>query len=337
MRISRATVVLICLLTALPTTTSSAQTEVPNYNGKCHEIAKGYKCLYGPFSYEDTPIDPRTGERTGTLVWTGLVRPPDAAGYITSMRATLEDREGEFVPRHAVHLHHAVWLNTSKADMTCEEFPIIGDYLGYTPDRFFATGKERTKIGLPDGYGYHWDNEGPSAVPFLGPTWAMNTHLHWMHGDEPKEVYIRFNLQFTPEEEADGMTDVRPVWFDIDNCSDSEFDVPVPGVGYSPTWDYTMPLGGRFITLGGHLHDGGRRLKLENLTRKKTVYVSRARYRGDDPAMSGWDLRSMSAYSRSAGIRVAAGDKMRLTAVYSDARKWHGVMGIMIGALVVEP
>lgn len=327
MRISRAFIALSFILTALPATSSAQQ--VPPYNGECIPIAKGYKCLYGPFSYDDA-------NEAGTLIFTGLVRPPDAAGYITSMRATLEDGDGEFVPRHAVHLHHAVWLNTSKSDMTCEEFPIVGDYLGYTPDRFFATGKERTRIQLPNGYGYFWDNEGPSTVPVLGPTWAMNTHLHWMHGDEPKEVYIRLNLQFTPEEEADGMTDVRPVWFDIDNCSDSEFDVPDGEGGYRPTWDYTMPLGGRFVTLGGHLHDGGRRLKLENLTRKEMVYASRAKYRGSDPAKSGWDLRTMSVYSKAEGIPVAAGDKMRLTAVYDDARKWKGVMGIMIGALVVE-
>lgn len=330
MRISRASLVLVFLLTALPATTSSAQTQVPGYNGKCFEIAKGYKCLYGPFSYDDA-------NAAGDLMFTGLVRPPNAAGYITSMRATLEDGEGEFVPRHAVHLHHAVWLNLSKADMTCEEFPIIGDYLPYTPDRFFATGKERTKIGLPADYGYYWDNDGPAALPFLGPTWAMNTHLQWMHGGTPKEVYIRFNLQFTPEDEAEGMTDVRPVWFDIDNCSDSEFDVPAEEGGYRPTWDYTMPLGGRFVTLGGHLHDGGRRLKLENLTRDETVYVSRAGYGANDPAKAGWDLRKMTAYSAHPGIDVAAGDVLRLTAVYDNAKSWKDVMGIMIGALVVEP
>jgi hypothetical protein len=165
----------------------------------------------------------------------------------------------------------------------------------------------------------------------------MNTHLHWMHGDEPREVYIRFNLQFTPEDEAEGMTDVRPVWFDIDNCSDSEFDVPAEEGGYRPTWDYTMPVGGRFVTLGGHLHDGGRRLELDNLTRGETVYVSRAKYGANDPAKAGWDLRKMTAYSADPGIDVAAGDVLRLTAVYDNARKWKDVMGIMIGALVVEP
>jgi hypothetical protein len=330
MRISRASLVLVFLLTALPATTSSAQIQAPPINGECIEIAKGYKCFYGPFKYSDA--------KDGTLNFSGFVRPPDASGYITSMRAALEDADGGFVPRHAVHLHHAVWLNTRKPDMTCDNF-IAPDLLPYLPDRFFATGKERTKIELPDGYGYHWDNQKIDGYPFLAPTWYMNTHLHWMHGDEPEEVYIRLNLGFTHDDEADGVTDVRPVWFDVDNCSDSEFDVPGPkdpGNNYKRTWDWTMPEGGRFVTLGGHLHDGGRRLKLFNRTTKEMVYVSRAKYTSKNPADSGWDLRKMSVYSADPGIDVVAGDVLRLTAVYDHSRAWKDVMGIMIGALVVE-
>lgn len=333
MRISRASLVLVFLLTALPATTSSAQVpELPPINGTCTETVKGYRCLYGPFSSADAD--------DGALVFTGLVRPPGASGYITSMRATLVDTYGDFVPRHAVHLHHAVWLNTRKPDMTCPEFPLVGDLLDYTPDRFFATGKERTKIQMPSGYGYHWDNRAPDAYPGVPPLWAMNTHLHWMHGTHPAQVYIRLNLGFTPDEEAEGMTDVRPVWFDVDNCSDSEFDVPGPkdpGNNYKLTWDWTMPEGGRFVTLGGHLHDGGRRLALFNRTTDEMVYVSRATYGTKNPADSSWDLRKMSAYSADPGIDVAAGDTLRLTAVYDHSKNWKDVMGIMIGALVVEP
>ena len=331
MRISRAVIALTFLLTALPATTASAQS-VPEVNGDCTKIAKGYRCLYGPFSFPGKDSD-------GALVFTGLVRPPGEAGYITSMRATLEDKKGGFVARHAVHLHHAVWLNTRKEDMTCPDFPIAGEYLDYTPDRFFATGKERTRTEFPEGYGYHWDNQPLDQYAFMGPLWAMNTHLHWMHGGYPKEVYIRLHLGFTPDDEATGMTDVRPVWFDVDNCSDSEFDVPGPKDpqnDYELTWDYTMPQGGEFIAMGGHLHDGGRTLELKNLTTDEMVYVSSAVYGSKNPANSDWDLRKMTSYSRLPGVDVTAGDALRLTAVYDHSRNWTDVMGIMIGALVVD-
>lgn len=336
MRTSRAVIALTFLFTALPATTSSAQIALPEVNGECTAVAKGYRCLYGPFSFKDTPIDPETGKRSGTLVFSGLVVPPDAPGYITSLRATLEDKNRGFVPRHAVHLHHAVWLNTRKEDMTCPNF-IAPDLLDYLPDRFFATGKERTRVEFPDGYGYHWDNQPLDGyASIMGPLWFMNTHLHWMHGGYPKEVYIRLHLGFTPDDEAAGMTDVRPVWFDVDNCSDSEFDVPDLQDDYSPSWDYTMPVGGEFITMGGHLHDGGRRIELFNKTTGEMVYVSRAVYGSKNPANSDWDLRKMTSYSQTPGIEVAVGNELRLTAFYDHSKNWTDVMGIMIGALVVD-
>jgi hypothetical protein len=97
-----------------------------------------------------------------------------------------------------------------------------------------------------------------------------------------------------------------------------------------------MPVGGEFITLGGHLHDGGRRLELFNQTTDEMVFVSHALYRGKHPADTDWDLRKMTSYSAAPGIDVAAGDELRLTAVYDHSQNWIAVMGIMIGALVVE-
>lgn len=292
---------------------------------ECKKRGDAYRCFFGPFSYEDA--EDHALEITGLTWGTGVIPEP---GYITTMRATLVDEHGDKVPRHAVHLHHAVWLNPNKPDMTCP------DLFGYEADRFFATGKERTKIEMPNGYGYYWD-----AEPLLGgPRWAMNTHLHWMHGEDyAPDVRIRFDLGFVPESKAAGLTDVVPVWFDIDNCSDSEWDVPGPpgGKRYKATWDYEMPQGGRFIVLGGHLHDGGIKLALRNRTKDKNIYVSEAVYRTKRPRMSNWDLREMTVYARASGKRVDEGDELRLTAVYDNKREWPEVMGIMIGAMVPDP
>ena len=146
-----------------------------------------------------------------------------------------------------------------------------------------------------------------------------------MHGGYPEEVYIRLHLGFTPDADAAGMTDVRPVWFEVDNCSDSEFDVPDLQDDYSPSWDYTMPEGGRFITMGGHLHDGGRRIELFNKTTGEMMYVSRAVYGSKNPANSDWDVRKMTSYSQTPGIEVAVGNELRLTAFYDHSKNWTDV------------
>jgi hypothetical protein len=240
------------------------------------------------------------------------------------MRATLVDTQGNAVARHAVHLHHAVWLNPARRDMTCTRLP----------DRFFASGKERTRISLPDGFGYHWSNdELPAPYSHLSHKWLLNYHLDAMHKGR-FDVYIRLDLDFTPGTEAPSMTDVTPVWMDVRNCTmTSEFNVPKEGGHngkYKTTWDLVMPDAGRFVAMAGHLHDGGLKLKLRNVTQKQTVFVSRPTYSTHDR----WDLRTMSSFSDSGGPRVGAGDRLRLIAVYDDSRTWKRVMGIMSGAFV---
>jgi hypothetical protein len=270
----------------------------------CHATKTGYTCFYGPI------VIPRGGSTEDYAVVDGL---PEA-GFITSARATLVRADGASVPRHAVHLHHAVWANLDAQDLTCPGWP----------DRFFATGQERTRIVMPAGYGYHID----------GGLLGLAYHLDSMHGRH--ELFLKLKLGFTPDAGGSNLTNIRPVWLDVDNCSDSEFDVPrnpAPG-RHREVWDWTMPLEGRFVALAGHLHDGGLRLVLRNATTATPMFTSRAVYEHR------WHLTAMTTYADAAGIPVAAGDVLELTAVYNDTRNgpgnlaWPDVMGIMVGAFV---
>jgi hypothetical protein len=259
--------------------------------------------LYGPL-----PV--RYGENEFAMA----VPAPPEAGYITSMRATVVDHNGDPMSHHMVHLHHAVWLDPTRQDMTCP---------GY-PDRFFASGKERTKLEFPPGYGYFWSNES---------FWVLIAHLDGMHRGMEHDAFVRLNMGFSTGPQGT-LTDVDPVWLDVRNCSDDPvFDV-AKGSGsrgrYRERWDYTMPEGGSFLTMGGHLHDGGMKLVLKNVTQGSEVFTSRATYgRESDP----WYLTSMSAFSADPGIEVSAGDLLRLVAVYDSTHSWHDVMGIMVGYL----
>ncbi len=192
---------------------------------------------------------------------------------------------------------------------------------------------------MPEGFGYYWDYQPPPQAPYYKPVWAMNTHLMWMHKGYSPDIYIRLNLGFTPDPVGDSLIDIVPVWFDIDNCGDSEWDVPgpkQPGKNYKATWEYTMPQGGQFIAMGGHLHDGGRQLGLFNVTRNEEVFTSKATYKGKTLSDAGFDLRKMSTFSGFPGVDVSEGDVLRLTAVYDHSKNWKDVMGIMIGALYVQ-
>ncbi len=254
------------------------------------------------------------------------VAAPSEAGYMTSGKAKLVDGDGHPIEHHMVHLHHAVWLNPYEQDMTCESYD-GGSFPGY--ERFFATGKEKTTFELPNGYGYLWDPQLSQPLTQSAPWWAFVAHLDGMHG--ASDVYIQFDLGFVPEAEAGNVIAIEPVWLDVRNCrSDPVYDVPRQRRLHQEHWTYTMPRGGRFVFLGGHLHDGGLRISLRNVTTGEHIYTSRARYGlKDEP----WYLTRMSTWSGTPGLDVSEGHKLRITATYDGTRTRKDVMGIMLGAL----
>jgi hypothetical protein len=282
----------------------------------CKETSAGYTCIYGPFK-----LDRKMN------VFTDLVDSIPEAGYITGARATLVDAQGDRVDHHMAHLHHAVWLNANKHDMTCPSYP----------DRFFATGKERTKTTLPEGYGYYWSNEVSQNFPQVGRNWVMNTHIDNMHGDvgHVMDVYIKLNLGFAPATESQ-LIDIQPAWFDIQNCTnDSEFTVPAGTGRFTTTWSYGLLQGGHFITMVGHLHDQGVKLILENDTQKTHIFTSRAKYElKSEPGY----LTGMTTFSGLPGFHVDPSDSMKLTAIYKKGpKRVPDAMGIMFGAFVPDP
>lgn len=302
------------------TASPSAQSRDKELEQGCYERDWGYRCFYGPIdvnfnSEQDVKLVPAIPE----------------AGYIASLYATLVDPYNVETDHHAAHLHHIVFGNPNREDLTCGDQPYFNQI-----DRFFAVGKERTPMQLPEGYGYRWDGQPWDAYPQAGPAWVLIHHIHSMIKKYKTQVFVRFDVGFVPEAEAAGMTDIVPVWLDVDNCSDSEFDVPkdggVDGV-YAEPWEYTMPMSGEFISFGGHLHDGGMKLRLDNVTTGAKVWVARPRYTKD----SNFEIRKIPGYSAYPGKHVTAGDQLRLTAYYDDSSAWDDVMGIMVGAFVPDP
>lgn len=287
----------------------------PSY---CLRDDGGYRCMIGPFDVD-------AGERIEMM--TGVAAPSEA-GYMTSAKARLVDGRGKAISHHAVHLHHAVWLNPYEDDMTCDSYD--GGFPDY--ERFFATGKELTRVKLPKGYGYHWDPQVSQPFTQSAPWWALVVHLDGMHG--ASDVWIEVNMGFVPDSEAAGMVAVEPVWLDVRNCSSEPVYTVDNGSGkggvHKERWTYTMPRGGRFVFLGGHLHDGGLRIGLDNATTGEHIYTSRARYGVEDETRF---LTAMTTWSGGAGIAVSKGDRLRLTAVYDSTRTWKDVMGIMVGTL----
>ena len=169
-------------------------------------------------------------------------------------------------------LHHVVNVNFSKPDPICapsgdgDLINLLGAFEGGN-ERWFASGNERTIMDLPDGYGM------PVSA---SDDWGLIMHLMNMT-DEHKMMSFEFTFDWVES----GVAPVTPLWWDIDQCGDSEVNLPA---GYSDTqWDWTSPMSGEIVTLAGHIHNHGISMAARNATSGETICTSLAGYGVDSP------------------------------------------------------
>jgi hypothetical protein len=166
-------------------------------------------------------------------------------------------------------LHHMVLLSRARSDKTCPSnlfgAPIqqLGALLGGN-ERVFASGNERTIMNIRQtgDYGYGVNS---------GDKWYLITDLMNM-SDTSKTIYLEFKFTYT----YNTITSAKPLWFDIDNCQDSELSM---GPGYSDTHkDWTSTVSGTFIAAGGHGHGEAISTSLQNVSKGTYVCTSIAGY-----------------------------------------------------------
>ena len=228
--------------------------------------------------------------------------------YLVGMEPDLVYGDGSRATHETgAHLHHVVFYNESAADATC----------GGWPERFFASGDERTPLAVPKGYGYQVGS---------GASWSLLTHLMNTLPDQSQQFYVQVRFYYVPAPPA--VEPVRPVWLDIDNCGDSEYTIPA---GYSDTHrDFTVPasLAGNVVAIGGHLHNDGVRIVATNETAGDTICTSRASYgsHGGEVMLDG-----MGTCAGDPLAHISTGDVIRLHSQYDSLTVQNDVMGIMFG------
>lgn len=267
---------------------------------------------YGPYT-----IPAASGGEPGMLenqleLWTSK---PCTNCHVTSMTPNLVYTDGTTanVDTGAM-LHHVVLASQFRSDPTCS-----GDWLGLAGERFFASGNERTEIGLPSGYGYriNWYDQWNLIYDLMNMT------------SQAKTVYVE--VTFTHRSASADLEPVRPVWLDIDQCGDSKYSIPA---GPSDShWDWNVNVPGEIVAIGGHVHDEGIRIEATNESTGESICDSVAAY-GETPEyidMMGRErLSSMSRCIEDPVATVASGQTVRVHSVYDASEPHDDVMGIMI-------
>jgi plastocyanin len=253
-----------------------------------------------------------------------LVPSPALDGYVTAITADVVDENGASVPITNVMLHHVVFAKLGAQDATCSRFTNYdGSPLSFPVERFYGEGEERAKLDLPAGYGY--PNKGSDR-------WGL-VYMLMNHKPVARTVFVQYRVRYAT---GDTLAPVRPYWLDVRNCrADPIFDAPGTGPlfsTFSRSADFTMPESGRIVAAGGHLHGGGLRLELSDESCGTRLFTSEPTWGLPlvKPVIHEPGPRHMTTLSSGDGIPVAAGDRLRLTAVYENNLPHTRVMGIMI-------
>ncbi len=276
---------------------------------------------------ETGPFDIEPGQNN--IENKGAIPQPEIDGFIVGIRPNLVYDDGSIPGVDVVHLHHGVWLNLGAPDATAA-----------LPQRFFASGEEKTAMLLPAPYGYPYSTTDH---------WVLNYMLHNLT-PEATQVWVTYDIDIIPADapEAVGMLRARPIWMDVQNGKGYPVFDAVRGMGDGVTYTYpdqaTAPYGngpqlnewvadadGTLIATAGHLHPGGLHtdLYVERDGQKAHAFRSEAMYYEPAGAVS-WDV-SMTATMPDWQVSVRQGDTLSTTATYdSGLASWYESMGIMV-------
>jgi plastocyanin len=285
-------------------------------------------------TYKIGPFDVIPGQNR--IGYAPISERPKVDGYITRIKPDLTYLDGR-VPRvDVIHLHHGVWVNTSRR----------GASIGLPVELFFAAGEEKTRMVLPNGYGY----------PLKASDNLLLNHMIHNLTPVPTQVYITYQIDFVPRgsRAARGMRPVRPIWMDVQNGSlypvfnvrkgsggngrftyPDEAKNPYGGGPNKNRWVVDRP--GVLVATAGHLHPGGLFTDLKLRRGRKTARLFRSRAKYFEPAGAvSWDV-SMTATRPDWRVKVRKGDVLSVNATYDTTRgAWWESMGIMLTFMADE-
>lgn len=245
------------------------------------------------------------------------VRTPKRSGYVIAMSTRLVDRRGRPISMKHVMLHHVVFINSGHSGGPTKQ----SSCPGRKGEPFYGTGEEHQRFILPRGYGYKVDRRDH---------WKA-VAMYMNHSRKVQEVYLQYTVKVVTGKRLEP---VRPLWLRANGCDPtSAYTVPgggAPGSVDKQSWDWKVPISGRIVAAGAHLHGSAKSLEVSQprcgdrtlFTQtprwglpSDVVYHVRPKLHEPGPVATGYFL------SRT-GIPVRAGESLRVTGRY-DAQIPH--------------
>jgi hypothetical protein len=118
---------------------------------------------------------------------------------------------------------------------------------------------------------------------------------------------------------------------DVTSCGNSGYDLPA---GKSEkTGTVTVKYEGVLLGVGGHLHDYGKQIVLQDVSRKETVATLDAK----TDTQGHLESVPVKLFVQEGGYKFASGDELKISATYDNSTGKllrDGAMGIAVGYFV---
>ncbi len=233
-------------------------------------------------------------------------------GWIHGYRVELVDGNGAVLPQE--FLHHAGIANLDRRAL-----------IDSRAERIIAAGTETDAVMLPPSMGLPM-RTGQQLVLYFA---TAN-----LSGHDVRSAHLRVTFAWT-DASAPNVRDAFPVYLGAQpTASDSvTFDVP-PGRSVTSS-EFILPLNGSFRAMGGHLHDYGREIRLEDVATGKVLVLLKA-HNSADGRITGVDRTKF--LTKRNGLHLEAGRRYRIVAVYDNptCAVVHGSMGLVGGPFLPD-
>ena len=224
--------------------------------------------------------------------------------WLRGFELELKDARGNPVPRDVIH--HMIMVNFSRRMLL---YP--------APERLLGAGTETEDIKVPKTIG----------VP-LEPGMDLGMYVAW-HNDTGKDLHgvqMTLRMLWTPKNQNPPPVNSLPIYMDVNLTvgGSNTYDVP-PGKS-EKAHEFTLPVGGRLLGVGGHLHDYGVRVRLEDAESGKVLTVVEATR--DSAGKVSKVSRNLFAV-RGDGLKLKANHRYRVVGEYDNPTGKTLVKGAM--------
>jgi len=187
----------------------------------------------------------------------GHLRPPvqlvelPLAGWLHGFEWEMRDQDGDHLPDRL--LHHVNVIDPDNREL----FSSI-------PRRIMAAGRETKSERLPGLLGY------PIAP---GTRVLISAMFAGLPDESFDEAYLHIELPVTPADDHGLLRprNIYPFYLDVMGpVGEKEFPLP-PGT-HGRSWEGRPAIGGRLLGIGGHLHNYGDWIRLEDVTAGKVLW-----------------------------------------------------------------